>query len=263
MTGSTGELASPGGLISDWSVLGFDEAHLKAGNVLDLLAFLATRGRVSTWSDYEAHNWTSPPAWEWKLMLTGLDGAITRYVDVLGSKSVWDARAAIGEAAWWIAGLTEFLGRSFPDARVFYQELGSTRQGRLVGGLTFLRNRCNHQVPLGINEPEHQEPTALLRTPGASEPSVVRARVSLHKDLAHKLTGDHTAPTEMTFAALRDLPQPDPEFRERQGRDVMYQEEVELRDVGAVLLVARDSFRQTMTIDFSGTSPLTGSPSHE
>lgn len=250
MTSPTGEVALPGGLITDWSVLGFEKEYLKSGSALDLIAFLATRGRLNTWSALDSEGWSSAPAWEWKLMLTGLDGAIARYEDARGKKPVWDARVAVGEAVWWVASLTEFLGSSFPSTRAFYQQIGSTRHGRLVGGLTFFRNRANHQVALGVMELERVEVSAPLTLPGTG-PTVVTGGVTFRRGLARKLFGDHTAPSAMAFEALQDLPDPDPTHPERLGRDTMYQEEVELREVGAALMVARDSFKQTFTLKVS------------
>src|SRR5579863_8189916 len=49
------------------------------------------------------------PGWEWGTIIIGLDGAIKRYNDaVLGSTGLL-ARAAVGEALWWIAGADEYL----------------------------------------------------------------------------------------------------------------------------------------------------------
>lgn len=249
MTSPTGEVAPPGGLITDWSVLGFEKDYLTAGSAADLIAFLATRGRLNTWSALDSEGWASPSAWEWKLMLTGLDGAIARYEDALGAKPIWDARAAVGEAVWWVASLTEFLGSSFPSTRAFYQQIGSTRHGRLVGGLTFFRNRANHQVPLGVLELERVEVSAPLTLPDTG-PTVVTGGATFRRSLARNLFEDHIAPNAMAFEALQNLPAPDPNFPERGGRDTMYQDEVELREVGAVLRVARDAFKRTLTVKY-------------
>ncbi len=250
MTVSPQESSPPGTLIPDWSVVGFNEERPCEGNLSDIVAALATRGRHRTWVDASAEGWTAPPAWEWKLMLTGLDGAIDRYQQGLGSKSIWEARAAVGEAVWWVAGLAEFLRHVFPDSRTFHRVLGSTRQGRLVGGLTFLRNRTNHQVAFGIAKPERLEATEELVVEGKDGPSVITIRATVLEELPHKLLREEAAPLGMIFAALQDLPSPDRSFEERLGRDIMYREEVELRDVDAVLCAARDSFKMTLTIEF-------------
>jgi hypothetical protein len=191
---------------------------------------------------------------EWDLMMIGLRGAIERYRASVGSGTGWASRAAVGEALWWISSIDEFLSRADAASKGrkerHYRMLGSTRQGRLIGGLAFVRNRANHQLVSALVEhhvaqavgPDGTVPH-VVHPDGHTEPLIITASVTrnMRPWLPRPDSGLH-------FCSLAQLPPADPGFSESFGRAQMYDEEVGLRDVDAVLPVALESLSMTISL---------------
>jgi hypothetical protein len=49
------------------------------------------------------------PGWDWAVIMSGLEGAVSRYDDGLGTQNGILARVAVGEALWWTAAADEFI----------------------------------------------------------------------------------------------------------------------------------------------------------
>jgi hypothetical protein len=225
------------------------------GGTLDFVAALATSGQVSTWQQLMDEDLLSGhPLWEWQLMISGAEGALGRYRTALSEGTGWDARVAVGEALWWIAGLVEYLGRSTPSSKGrrgrHYNEIGQTSAGQLLLGLSFLRNRADHQLAPALMERESVVATGpdgevpvVLHPDGRREP--LNVTVSVTRSLR---PWEAAPPGGFRFCDLDALPNPDPQFAEAFGRGQMYANWVGGRDVADVLCAALATLRLTVTV---------------
>jgi len=190
------------------------------------------------------------PLWEWALATEALVGARGRYLKALGAARVLDARAAVGEALWWIASADEFLFRRISKGatrREYWEALGRNRGGRLIGALTFVRHRAGHhlaQVLAGTDSSEVRAPFTVRQPDGTSRESWLTARVSVAFAAPFAIAD----PAGFRFVREADLPPADPGMEERNGRDTWYSETVEGRAVGDVLDEAEAVLGSTLAV---------------
>jgi hypothetical protein len=214
---------------------------------------LFTAGRFTSWEVFKARMGSNEPItdmwFEWDLILFGMRGAAERYNSSVGQGLWWEARAAVGEALWWISSADEFIFKHAPwstTRRAHYEALGATRHGRAIGGLTYLRNRANHQVALGLVKQE----LAVTQDgilPVIHHPDGTDETLELY--VQFRMHGQGKVPESGLFFGGSDfLPEADPSFKETFGRDEMYSDEVAFREAGAVLRAAVETLDLTVAV---------------
>jgi hypothetical protein len=201
---------------------------------------VATQGRAKNLSDLASDMDALQQAASFVLVVTALDGAINRYEASIGNDTWMAARAAVGEALWWIASADEYLrfGSSFGD---HVSKMGRTEAGRLVGGLVLARNRAGHQLATLLvysTEVVYSKPNS----GGSMPPGLV----------AVELAGSPWATAgALNFCTLASLPSAAERHVEKFGRDEWYDQEVGGRDVAAVLRVAATSLRLSLPLELT------------
>lgn len=115
----------------------------------------------------------------------------------------------------------------------YYSGLGQTRPGRLLGALSFLRNRAGHQIAMVFAGTPAASATAsytVIGDDGVARDSKIVVSIAEPIDpFAHANQDGYR------FAAINSLPSPDKSFAEAFARDTWYQELVAGQDVSTVL----------------------------
>jgi len=187
------------------------------------------------------------PGWDWAVIMVGLTGSIDRYRDGLGTSKGIAARAAVGEALWWIASADEFLRKRVSrdmtpaDYSVKIQE---TAAGRRLAGLVFLRNRTGHQFAAALVKSYAAESASYNVRADDGSLTTVPVKIELHTDIR---PFDVSPPDGYLFAPLNSLPMADARFRERYNRDTCYDELVAGRPVIDVLSATEHSLNYAVS----------------
>jgi hypothetical protein len=58
------------------------------------------------------------PGWDWTVMISGLENAISRYNAGIGEFTGILARVAVGEALWWVSAADEFIRKRISNSMV-------------------------------------------------------------------------------------------------------------------------------------------------
>jgi hypothetical protein len=193
------------------------------------------------------------PGWDWEVIMVGLAESVGRYRDGLGNSTGIAARAAVGEALWWIASADEFLrkrvSREMPLAD-YSQRIQQTTAGRRFAGLVFLRNRTGHQFAAAlVKSYASQSASYNVRTDDGST-IAVPVRVELRTDIR---PFDESPSDGYLFAPLSSLPRADAQFRERYNRDACYDELVAGRSVADALNATERSLNDAVSFKREGS----------
>ncbi len=194
------------------------------------------------------------PGWDWAVIMTGLAGSIGRYRDGLGMSKGIAARAAVGEALWWIASADEYLRKrvSRDMALADYSvEIQQTAAGRRLAGLIFLRNRTGHQFAADLVQSFAAQSTSYNVRADDGSVTTVPVRIDLSTGMR---PFDDSPPDGYFFAPLSSLPQADARFRERYNRDACYDEIVVGRLVVDVLNAAERSLNDAVSFRWRDSS---------
>ena len=221
-------LAAPSALLAEVS---------SVGRIIEVL----TQGRVSSLADLDGDAEAISEAASFALITNALDGAIERYQSSIGNGTWMAARAAVGEALWWIASADEFL-RFETEFPVHLLELEKSDAGRLLGALVFARNHAGHQLARLLVY--SADVTYVLPDfDGKDTPGRVTMEIG---------SSPWATAGPLQFCSLGSLPSVLRKHRDNSGRAGWYEQEVAGRDAAEVLQVAADSLRLTLPVEFSG-----------
>ena len=194
------------------------------------------------------------PGWDWSVIMVGLAESIGRYRDGLGTSKGIAARAADGEALWWIASADEFLrkrvshGMPLADYSLRIQQ---TAAGRRFAGLVFLRNRTGHQFAAAlVKSYVSQSASYNVRTEDGSL-TTVPVEIELSTDMR---PFDDSPSDGYLFGPLTSLPQADARFQERYNRDACYDELVAGRPVVDMLNATERSLNDAVSFKWRDSS---------
>ena len=189
------------------------------------------------------------PGWDWSVIISGLEGAIRRYNNCLGSESGIVARVTVGEALWWVAAADEFIRNRISNAmslKEYSAKIQGTVAGRRLAGLVYLRNRAGHQLAAVLNQSIATSTTDfnLAQDDGSVKTYTVTGRVTLD------MKPFDISPTEgYFFAPLDSLPPSDPKFSEKLNRDACYEELVARQPVAKVLEAVTKSLNTVISFE--------------
>ena len=193
------------------------------------------------------------PGWDWEVIMYGLAEAIIRYRSGLGNSKGIEARAAVGEALWWIAAADEFLRKKVSAGlrqAEFYNEIKKTSAGRRFGGLVFLRNRTGHQFAVALMQAVRGSTTVNIRVEdGSLIPNTISAETYCHMQ---PFCG--SAEEGYYFASPDLLPPADTGFEERYHRDEWYGELVAECPVFDILDTVNRSLNKAISMQRSERS---------
>lgn len=197
---------------------------------------------------------TLMPGWDWEVIMCGLAGAIRRYRSGLGNSKGIEARAAVGEALWWVAAADEFLRKRVSAGlrqADFYNEIKKTSAGRRFGGLVFLRNRAGHQFAAALTQVVARGSAAfsIRAEDGSLSPNTVFVEAYYHMQ-----PFDDSPETGYYFPARDILPPEDAGFGERYHRDDWYSDLVAKRPVFDILDAVNRSLNKAISIQRSELS---------
>jgi hypothetical protein len=190
------------------------------------------------------------PGWDWSVIISGLEGAILRYNNSLGSESRIVARVTVGEALWWITAADEFIRKRISNAmnlKEYSAKIQGTIAGRRLAGLAYLRNRAGHQLAAVLNQ-SIATPTTdfdVAQDDGSVKTYTVIGRITVD------MKPFDISPTEgYFFASLDSLPPSDPKFSEKLNRDACYEELVARQPVAKVLEAVTKSLNNVISFEW-------------
>jgi hypothetical protein len=214
----------------------------------DTLADLISRlGNISASGTVEI-----VPGWDWAVIVSGLEGAISRYEAGLGESSGIMARVAVGEALWWISAADEFIRKRVSNGMSqsnYNHAIQATSAGRRLVGLVYLRNRAGHQLATAIDQAVASATSnyTVVQADGSSQVGIVTARIN------GLLKPFEVSPAEgYFFAPSSDLPNPDPAHPETLNRDLCYEDLVAKKPVGQILKEVLTSLRKAISFEVHG-----------
>jgi hypothetical protein len=192
------------------------------------------------------------PGWDWAMIMSGVKGAAGRYSSGLGVSDGIAARAAVGEALWWIAAADEFIRKRVSkemSLAAYCREIQKTTAGRRLTGLVYLRNRAGHQLASVLMQPAASKSAnfKVIQGDGTVKTETVTVRLDAH------LKAFDTSPAEgYYFSRPSALPPPDAGFAERNLRDNCYDELVAGRSVANLLEATARSLDSVIAFDWTG-----------
>lgn len=211
----------------------------------DTLAALTKRlGGISSSGTVEI-----APGWDWAVMISGLEDAISRYNAGLGESTGILARVAVGEALWWISATDEFIRKRISNSmslRDYNIAIQATSAGRRLAALVYLRNRAGHQLAAAIGQAVASATSdfQVIQADGGMQTNTVTTRIH------GPLKAFETSPKEgYFFAPPSGLPIPDPGFAEAYARDVCYDHLVAKKPVADILMEVLLSLKKAICFD--------------
>ena len=194
------------------------------------------------------------PGWDWAVIMDGLARSIGRYRDGLGTSKGITARAAVGEALWWIASADEFLRKRVSREMALTEyslKVQQTAAGRQFAGLVFLRNRTGHQFAAALMKSYASQSVSYNVRAEDGSVTAVPVRVELSTNIR---PFDDSPSDGYLFAPLSSLPLADARFQERYNRDACYDELVAGRPVVDVLNATERSLNDAVSFKWRGSS---------
>jgi hypothetical protein len=191
------------------------------------------------------------PGWDWSVIITGLEGAIRRYESGLGSHNGISSRAAVGEALWWVAAADEFIRKRVSSNMPlgdYCPKVHSTKAGRRLTGLVYLRNRAGHQLAVVLQQSIASKSADfnVIGTDGTVTVNTLTAHIGIN------MRAFDVSPAEgYYFTSANSLPSADPAFRERNGRDSCYEELIASQPVSGVLESVIQSLNQAISWEWA------------
>lgn len=191
------------------------------------------------------------PGWDWAVIMSGLEGAVSRYNEGLGTQNGILARVAVGEALWWTAAADEFIRKRVSNTmalNAYSVEIQKTAAGRRLAGLVYLRNRAGHQLAAVLQQSIASKSAdfKVVQNDGTVKINTATARINAD------MKAFETSPTEgYFFAPLSSLPPSDSGFRERNQRDACYEELVARRSVSDVLGAMKRSLNNVVSFEWN------------
>lgn len=189
------------------------------------------------------------PGWDWAVIMSGLEGAVSRYKTGLGTSTGVAARAAVGEALWWIASADEFIRKRVSNGMslsAYSKEVQKRKAGRRLAGLVYLRNRAGHQMAALLVQAVASKSAdfKVIQDDDTVTTETLTARLN-----AHMKAFDISPPEGYFFALSRSLPSSDAGFAEHCQRDICYYELVANRPVTDVLEAVARSLNRVITFE--------------
>lgn len=161
------------------------------------------------------------------------------------------ARAAVGEALWWIAAADEFIRKRVSNGMslsAYSMEIQKTTAGRRLAGLVYLRNRAGHQLAAVLAQADalRSADFKVIQGDGTVTTATVTARLDAH------LKAFDTSPAEgYYFVPSSWLPLPDAAFAEHNQRDTCYDDLVARRSVAQVLEAVFQSLNKIIVFEWN------------
>jgi hypothetical protein len=189
------------------------------------------------------------------MILSGLSDATARYRLAINESTGLKARVAVGEALWWITAANDYLRSRVSKmtdrqgGRIYYTQIATTPEGKVLAGLVYLRNYAGHMFALALTA--KTEPASaqfnVVQADGSIETRTVYATVTYNPAL------EDFCPKDGYYFTTRDrLPQPS--GADVLNRDQYYDELIAGKSVELILDLMEQTFRQTLDIsrDSSG-----------
>ncbi|MGI8452203.1 MAG: hypothetical protein ACR2MP_34470 [Streptosporangiaceae bacterium] len=191
------------------------------------------------------------PGWDWVVILSGLEGAVSRYNAGLGKQNGISARVAVGEALWWIAAADEFIRKRVSNnmsLSAYSAEMQKTIAGRRLAGLVYLRNRAGHQLAAVLQQSiaSQSADVRVVQDDGTIRINTLTARID-----ADMKAFDISPSEGYFFAQLTSLPPSDSGFQERNRRDICYKDLVARQSVARALGAVAQSLNSVIVFERS------------